>query len=415
MGNMNGQNESKVAILVDDEAEILDNFLYKAIREHLKDFECFSCKTTTEAKELTDYLDSEGRTIPLFIIDEVMKGSPETGNDLLAYFDQTHPRARKILLSGQATDEEIIKALNEAGADTYVPKKDVLDNPKKLLKTIDDLLLDYYKEEGIKFIVKDKDGKNIVIRPAETAYDIHQAAKLVYLVYNDIEKRYREGVLTEEQIRRREKWDSADFDEKGRINPLSKHFVAMKDGECIGCVRLWMEAGPLDGFDFGTGDKLTLRAGKWMVHPNYRIAMLPIEVNFEDKLNFKSPIAIPLLIHSFISAKYEFKENEIYLTCLPKLKSTYSKLGFKQVGEPFEHETLKGDPDGEFPGKYIGMKMNIDETYAEYLNIITGKIKPEDSELNTSILNYILMPLNNSNIKNFITQYRTPWERYSKE
>jgi two-component system chemotaxis response regulator CheY len=109
-------------IMVDDEADILEDSFYNSIRNHLSDIECIPCKTTTEARETADYLDAEGRAIPLFIIDEVMKGSPETGTDLIEYFDQTHPKARKILLSGQATTETIVRALNQAGADSILRK-----------------------------------------------------------------------------------------------------------------------------------------------------------------------------------------------------------------------------------------------------------------------------------------------------
>jgi two-component system chemotaxis response regulator CheY len=399
-------------IMVDDEADILEDSFYNSIRNHLSDIECIPCKTTTEARETADYLDAEGRAIPLFIIDEVMKGSPETGTDLIEYFDQTHPKARKILLSGQATTETIVRALNQAGADKYIEKKLVMENQEPLMKTIDSLLFEYGKEKGVMFTVKDRDGSQIMIRAAETAYDIDQASKLVYLVYNDLEKRFREGVLTSEQIERKEKWDSADFTEDGRIIPSTKHFVAMKDGNCIACARLWLEPGTLDGFDFGTGDKPTLRAGKWMVHPDYRNSMLPIDFNVEDSLHIKSPIAFPLLMHAFISAKYEYREDKIYLTCLPKLKPLYSKIGFKQVGEPFEHTTLKGDVEGENPGKYISMVVDINETMLEYNLLKEGKMDKEKSSLSTSILGCIFAPLQSSKIGEYITEYKTPWLRY---
>jgi len=142
------------------------------------------------------------------------------------------------------------------------------------------------------------------------------------------------------------------------------------------------------------------------------MAMLPIETNFEDQLYFKSPIAIPLLIHAFISARYEFRENEIYLTCLPKLVPTYSRLGFKLVGEPFMHQTLKGDDSGEHPGMYVGMKLNIDETVEEYFAVKEGRKRPEDSPLSMNIADTIIIPLKSSKIKDYITEYRTPWMRY---
>ncbi|MEM0230683.1 MAG: hypothetical protein QXT20_00570 [Candidatus Woesearchaeota archaeon] len=399
-------------LMVDDEADILEDFLYNSIRNHFPYFECIACKTSEEAVEISDYLDREGINIPIFIIDEVLKGSTENGNQLLSRFDQTHPRARKILLSGQATPEEIITALNEAGADVYIPKKQVIENKEGLIGKIEELLREYDSEEGIKFSVKDKDGSEIIIRPAETAYDIHAAAGLVYMVYAELEKRFRDGVITEEQARRKEKWDEADFTPDGRINNLSKHYVAMKGGKCVGTVRLWMDKGPLDGFDFGTGDRMTLRVGKWMVHPDYRSAILSTFLNAENGIEFKSPIAIPLLIEAFISAKYEFKQNELYLTCLPKLIRTYAKLGFKQVGEPFEHATLKGDESGDFPGKYVGMKLNIDEVMSEYFDIKEGKKSASDSQLSIPILDVLLKPLNSSEISKYITVYKTPWDRY---
>jgi two-component system chemotaxis response regulator CheY len=404
--------KTDAVIMVDDEAEILESSLYATIRQHLPGVECIPCKTTTEARDLVDYLDADGRAVPLFIVDEVMKGSPETGTDLIAHFDQTHPKARKILLSGQATTEAVVRALNQAGADKYVEKRLVAENQGPILEAIDTLLFQYRREKEVVFTVKDADGSPIVVRAAETSYDIHQACKLVYLVYEELEKRFRDGVLTPEQIHEREKWDRFDFTGDGRIVPSTKHFVAMKDGACIACARLWLDVGPLDTFDFGTGDRPTLRAGKWMVHPDYRTSLLPIDFNIEDSLHIRSPIALPLLMHCFISARHEYREDEIYLTCLPKLKQLYSKVGFRQVGEPFDHTTLRGDEDGEHPGKYIGMVVNVDDTVTEYNLVCNGSKDKSESALSLSILGCILAPLQSSRIGDFITECRTPWLRY---
>ena len=105
-------------ICVDDQREVL-----RAVLQDLQSFDSWvnieDCESADEAIELMDELDSDGQMIALVISDHVMPG--KTGVELLASIanDTRYIHTRKVLLTGQATHNDTINAINLAGIDHY--------------------------------------------------------------------------------------------------------------------------------------------------------------------------------------------------------------------------------------------------------------------------------------------------------
>lgn len=124
-------------ICVDDQREVLSAVL-KDLSVLSSVFHIEDCESAKEALELMDALDAEGEHIALLISDHVM---PEkTGVELLTEVsvDPRFRHTKKILLTGQATHNDTIDAINNARIERYFEKPwqaDVLLNAAKKLIT----------------------------------------------------------------------------------------------------------------------------------------------------------------------------------------------------------------------------------------------------------------------------------------
>ena len=124
-------------ICVDDQREVLAA-LSKDLEVIGQDFEITNCETADEADELINQYVNEGRDIALLICDHIMPG--ENGVDFLAriHKDSRFSNVKKILLTGLATHEDTIRAINEARIDAYLEKPwdpdELVSTVKKVLK-----------------------------------------------------------------------------------------------------------------------------------------------------------------------------------------------------------------------------------------------------------------------------------------
>ncbi|SQD77720.1 protein of unknown function,might belong to Chemotaxis protein CheY [Moritella yayanosii] len=85
-------------------------------------FNIEDCESAIEALTVIDELDNKGEHIGLIISDHVM---PEmTGVELLTQIstDPRFARTKKVLLTGQATHNDTIKAINQARIESYIEK-----------------------------------------------------------------------------------------------------------------------------------------------------------------------------------------------------------------------------------------------------------------------------------------------------
>lgn len=139
--------EKVVVICVDDQQEVL-NAVLKDLSPLQHDFMIEECDSGEEALALIDELDAEGHHIGLVISDHIMPG--KNGVELLTEIaqDGRFIKTKKILLTGQATHQDTIAAINQARIESYFEKPwdaDTLVNSARALLTefIFDVGLDY--------------------------------------------------------------------------------------------------------------------------------------------------------------------------------------------------------------------------------------------------------------------------------
>ena len=108
-------------ICVDDQREVLS-----AIKRELDvlsmDFNIVECESASEAEEVVNELNDEKQTIALIICDHIMPG--ENGIEFLARInkDDRFKQTKRMLLTGLASQQDTIKAINEAQIHYYLEK-----------------------------------------------------------------------------------------------------------------------------------------------------------------------------------------------------------------------------------------------------------------------------------------------------
>lgn len=109
-----------VIICVDDEKIILDS-LNRQLQRHFGDqYEYEFCESADEALELINQLNAEGYSVIMVISDQIMPGM--SGDQFLVEVQESHPKIIKILLTGQASLESAIRAINKANLYRYITK-----------------------------------------------------------------------------------------------------------------------------------------------------------------------------------------------------------------------------------------------------------------------------------------------------
>lgn len=110
-----------VIICIDDQSEVLDAVLrdIEVFEDH---FDIYDCDSPDDARSVLDECEAGDTPVALIISDHVMP--EETGVDFLAsiYKEGRFPKTRKLLLTGLATHEDTIRAINEARIDRYMAK-----------------------------------------------------------------------------------------------------------------------------------------------------------------------------------------------------------------------------------------------------------------------------------------------------
>ena len=107
-------------LCVDDEQFILDS-LYNILEKHFGDkYQYEFAESAEEALSVVKELDKEGATLVMVITDRVMPGM--SGDELLEKLHTSHPKTIKILLTGQASTESAINAINNVDLFKYLTK-----------------------------------------------------------------------------------------------------------------------------------------------------------------------------------------------------------------------------------------------------------------------------------------------------
>ncbi|MCG3814480.1 response regulator [Photobacterium damselae] len=132
-------------ICVDDQREVLSAVL-KDLAPLNDFFNVEDCESADEALELMDDLDAEGEFIALVISDHVMPG--KTGVELLTKISQDarFVHTKKVLLTGQATHQDTIEAINLARIESYFEKP---WKAEQLLTSARTLITEYIFDMGL--------------------------------------------------------------------------------------------------------------------------------------------------------------------------------------------------------------------------------------------------------------------------
>ncbi|HIF9435421.1 TPA: response regulator [Photobacterium damselae] len=134
-------------ICVDDQREVLSAVL-KDLAPLNDFFNVEDCESADEALELMDDLDAEGEFIALVISDHIMPG--KTGVELLTKISQDarFVHTKKVLLTGQATHQDTIEAINLARIESYFEKP---WKAEQLLTSARTLITEYIFDMGLDY------------------------------------------------------------------------------------------------------------------------------------------------------------------------------------------------------------------------------------------------------------------------
>lgn len=118
---MNSQTIKKPTIIcVDDEKIILDA-LNRQLQRHFGDqYEYEFCESAEEALSLIEELTQDDYKVIMVISDQIMPGI--SGDEFLINVQQKYPDTIKILLTGQASLDSAIQAINKANLYRYIKK-----------------------------------------------------------------------------------------------------------------------------------------------------------------------------------------------------------------------------------------------------------------------------------------------------
>lgn len=139
--------EKIVIILIEDQKEVLAA-VAKDIDPLEENFVIEECDSAAEAEELMEELDAEGDYIALVISDHIMPG--KSGVEFLIEIneDDRFRPTKKILLTGLATHQDTINAINNAAIDRYLEKP---WDPEQLRSYARELITEFILEKGIDY------------------------------------------------------------------------------------------------------------------------------------------------------------------------------------------------------------------------------------------------------------------------
>lgn len=134
-------------LCVDDQREVLAA-LKKDLAVLNSLFNIIDCESAAEADEVINELDADGEMTPLIICDHIMPG--ENGVDFLARIneDDRFKNVKRLLLTGLATHQDTIHAINYAHIDLYIEKPWAKD---ELLSFVKILLTKYLINSGVDY------------------------------------------------------------------------------------------------------------------------------------------------------------------------------------------------------------------------------------------------------------------------
>lgn len=132
---------------VDDQRSVL-SALQKDLAIFANDFEITSCESADEAMKVINELEAFGEFVAVLICDHIMPN--RKGIDFLIDLrnDERFQHIKTILLTGLATHQDTIVAINKARIDHYMEKP---WNRNELTATVKTLLTEYIFDTGLDY------------------------------------------------------------------------------------------------------------------------------------------------------------------------------------------------------------------------------------------------------------------------
>lgn len=141
-------NMEKIYIIcVEDQPEVL-NSVIKDLAPFEERFIIEGCESALEAEELLDEIDADGDYAGLLVCDHVMPD--KTGVEFLIEVndDNRFPHTKKLLLTGLATHQDTINAINNAAIDRFIEKP---WEPEVLHQYVSILLTQFILDQGLNY------------------------------------------------------------------------------------------------------------------------------------------------------------------------------------------------------------------------------------------------------------------------
>jgi len=139
--------ETPSILCVDDQPEVLHS-LRNDLELFSEAFGLFECESAAEGWELLEEIDAEGGGVGVIVCDHVM---PEkSGVDFLGEVeeDARFVHTKKVLLTGLATHQDAIQAINRANLDCYIEKP---WNPEELISSVRRLMTESIVQAGVEY------------------------------------------------------------------------------------------------------------------------------------------------------------------------------------------------------------------------------------------------------------------------
>jgi response regulator RpfG family c-di-GMP phosphodiesterase len=130
----------KLAILcVDDEVVILNSLIRQLQKEFDDTYTYETSETAEEALEILEELQEENTDVLVIVSDWLMPG--KKGDEFLIEVHKKFPKVIKIMLTGQADEEAIQRAIKDANLHRFIAKpwdeKDLIDSIKSGLEQME--------------------------------------------------------------------------------------------------------------------------------------------------------------------------------------------------------------------------------------------------------------------------------------
>jgi len=169
---------NRVILCVDDERSVLD-VLKQQLKNRFRTHKIYLASSAEEALDMIDVLEDRGDVLEVVIADQVMPGMK--GDKFLERVHKKYPEIIKILLTGQASLESAIYAINNAGLSRYIEKPWDGD---KLVDEIDNLLKEFREHLEYRRLIKELESR---VKELENKMDIEKGNDSDVIDIDDIE------------------------------------------------------------------------------------------------------------------------------------------------------------------------------------------------------------------------------------